>query len=66
MQPLAACCETAQRLGLRPRDRDRALARGARLMTTLLSVLEQNGGRYGLQTMCEAGGIANATFIERL
>ncbi|MFC5099687.1 thiolase family protein [Kibdelosporangium philippinense] len=41
-------------------------ASGARLMTTLLSVLEQTGGRYGLQTMCEAGGLANATIIERI
>jgi acetyl-CoA acyltransferase len=41
-------------------------ASGARLMTTLLGVLEQTGGRYGLQTMCEAGGTANATIIERL
>ena len=41
-------------------------ASGARLMTTLLGVLEQTGGRYGLQTMCEAGGLANATVIERL
>jgi acetyl-CoA acyltransferase len=41
-------------------------ASGSRLMTTLLSVLEQTGGRYGLQTMCEAGGLANATVIERL
>ena len=41
-------------------------ASGGRLMTTLLSVLEQSGGRYGLQTMCEAGGLANATIIERL
>jgi acetyl-CoA acyltransferase len=41
-------------------------ASGARLMTTLLSVLEQTGGRYGLQVMCEAGGTANATIIERL
>jgi len=41
-------------------------ASGARLMTTLLSVLEQHGGRFGLQTMCEAGGLANATIIERL
>lgn len=41
-------------------------ASGARLMTTLLSALEQSGGRYGLQTMCEAGGLANATVIERL
>ncbi|HVW41178.1 MAG TPA: thiolase family protein [Amycolatopsis sp.] len=41
-------------------------ASGGRLMTTLLSVLEQTGGRYGLQTMCEGGGLANATIIERL
>ncbi|PZF80113.1 thiolase family protein [Jiangella anatolica] len=41
-------------------------ASGARLLTTLLSVLEQTGGRYGLQTMCEAGGLANATIVERL
>ncbi|WP_318219054.1 thiolase family protein [Streptomyces sp. SCL15-6] len=41
-------------------------ASGARLMTTLLSVLEETGGRYGLQTMCEAGGTANATIVERL
>jgi acetyl-CoA acyltransferase len=41
-------------------------ASGARLMTTLLNVLEQRGGRYGLQTMCEGGGLANATIIERL
>ena len=39
---------------------------GTRLLTTLLSHLEQTGGRYGLQTMCEAGGMANATIIERL
>lgn len=39
---------------------------GARLMTTLLNNLEQAGGRYGLQVMCEAGGLANATVIERL
>ena len=41
-------------------------ASGARLMTTMLNALEQTGGRYGLQTMCEAGGMANATIIERL
>ena len=41
-------------------------ASGARLMTTLVNVLEQRGGRYGLQTMCEGGGLANATIIERL
>jgi len=39
---------------------------GTRLLTTLLNHLEQSGGRYGLQTMCEAGGMANATIIERL
>jgi acetyl-CoA acyltransferase len=39
-------------------------ASGARLMTTLIHHLEQTGGRYGLQTMCEAGGMANATIIE--
>ena len=41
-------------------------ASGARLMTTLLNNLDQVGGRYGLQVMCEAGGLANATIIERL
>jgi acetyl-CoA C-acetyltransferase len=41
-------------------------ASGARLMTTMLNALERAGGRYGLQTMCEAGGMANATIIERL
>ena len=39
---------------------------GARLMATLLSELERTGGRFGLQTMCEGGGQANATIIERL
>ncbi|HEY7439774.1 MAG TPA: thiolase family protein [Acidimicrobiia bacterium] len=41
-------------------------ASGARLLTTLLNELERTGGRYGLQTMCEGGGMANATIIERL
>lgn len=41
-------------------------ASGARLMTTMLHALEDNGQRYGLQLMCEAGGMANATIIERL
>ncbi len=41
-------------------------ASGARLMTTLINALERNQHRYGLQTMCEAGGMANATIIERL
>ena len=39
---------------------------GARLMTTLLYELERTNGRYGLQTMCEGGGMANATIIERM
>ena len=41
-------------------------ASGARLLTTLVNTLEQRGARYGLQTMCEGGGLANATLIERL
>ncbi|MBV9023784.1 MAG: acetyl-CoA C-acetyltransferase [Streptomycetaceae bacterium] len=41
-------------------------ATGARLMTTLLHQLERTGGRFGLQTMCEGGGQANVTIIERL
>ena len=41
-------------------------ATGARLMTTMLNALERTGGRYGLQTMCEGGGQANVTIIERL
>jgi acetyl-CoA acyltransferase len=41
-------------------------ASGTRLLGTLLAYLEATGGRYGLQTMCEGGGLANATIIERL
>jgi acetyl-CoA acetyltransferase family protein len=41
-------------------------ASGVRLMTTLLNQLEATGGRYGFQTMCEGGGMANATVIERV
>jgi acetyl-CoA acetyltransferase family protein len=41
-------------------------ATGAKLMTTMLHELDRRGGRYGLQTMCEGGGMANATIIERL
>ncbi|MGV0735078.1 thiolase family protein [Mycobacterium syngnathidarum] len=41
-------------------------ATGARLMTTMLTGLETTGGRYGLQAICEGGGMANATIIERL
>src|SRR5438132_1630964 len=39
---------------------------GAKLMATLVNELERSGGRFGLQTMCEGGGMANATIIERL
>ena len=39
---------------------------GAKLMATLVNELERTGGRYGLQTMCEGGGMANATIIERM
>jgi len=41
-------------------------ATGTKLMTTMINYLEATGGRYGLQTMCEGGGMANATIIERL
>jgi len=41
-------------------------ASGARLMTTLIHEMERTGARYGLQTMCEGGGMANATIVERL
>ncbi|MCL4462473.1 MAG: steroid 3-ketoacyl-CoA thiolase, partial [Firmicutes bacterium] len=41
-------------------------ASGARLMTSMLHELERTGGRFGLQTMCEGYGMANATIIERL
>jgi acetyl-CoA acetyltransferase family protein len=41
-------------------------ATGAKLLTTMLHELERTSGRYGLQTMCEGGGMANSTVIERL
>jgi acetyl-CoA C-acetyltransferase len=41
-------------------------ATGTRLMSTLLCELERTGGRYGMQTMCEGGGQANVTILERL
>ncbi|PRB12566.1 acetyl-CoA C-acetyltransferase [Microbacterium sp. MYb62] len=41
-------------------------ATGTRLLTTMLNELERTGGRYGLQAMCEGGGVANVTIIERL
>jgi acetyl-CoA C-acetyltransferase len=41
-------------------------ATGAKLMTTLVHALQQTGKRYGLQTMCEGGGMANVTIVERL
>ncbi|HEY0445354.1 MAG TPA: acetyl-CoA C-acetyltransferase, partial [Allosphingosinicella sp.] len=39
---------------------------GAKLMATLVHALRKRGGRYGLQTMCEGGGIANVTIVENL
>ena len=39
---------------------------GGRLLATLVNELERSGGRFGLQTMCEGGGLANATILERL
>ena len=41
-------------------------ASGTKLATTLIHALKQRGGRYGLQTMCEGGGMANVTIFERL
>jgi acetyl-CoA C-acetyltransferase len=41
-------------------------ATGTKLATTLMYELERRGGRYGLQTMCEGGGVANVTVIENL
>jgi acetyl-CoA acyltransferase len=41
-------------------------ASGGRLLANLIATLEESGGRFGLQTMCESGGMANATLIERL
>ena len=41
-------------------------ASGARLFTTMLHALERTGGRWGLQAMCEAGGMASSTLVERL
>ena len=41
-------------------------ASGTKLMTTLLNALKARGKRYGLQTMCEGGGLANVTIVERL
>jgi acetyl-CoA C-acetyltransferase len=41
-------------------------ASGTKLMATLVNALKSRGGRYGLQTMCEGGGLANVTIIERL
>ena len=70
--PLAWLRETgADPARLNPRGGAIALghalgASGTRLLTTMLNYLEATGGRYGLQTMCEGGGMANATIIERL
>jgi acetyl-CoA acyltransferase len=68
--PLAWLAETgADRSRLNPRGGAIALghplgASGARIMTTMLHHMRQNGLRYGLQTMCEGGGMANATIVE--
>ncbi|MGI9821705.1 thiolase family protein [Agromyces sp. Marseille-Q5079] len=70
--PLAWLAETrADSAKLNPRGGAIALGHalgssGTRLLTTLVNELEATGGRYGLQTMCEGGGMANATIIERL
>jgi acetyl-CoA acyltransferase len=70
--PLAWLAETgADPAKLNPRGGAIALghplgASGTRLLATMLNYLESTGGRYGLQVMCEGGGMANATIIERL
>lgn len=70
--PLAWLAETgADEERLNPRGGAIALghplgASGTRLLATLVNHLEPTGGRYGLQTMCEGAGMANATIIERL
>ena len=70
--PLAWLADTgADAAKLNPRGGAIALGHalgssGTRLLTTLVNQLEATGGRYGLQTMCEGGGMANATVIERL
>lgn len=70
--PLAWLAETgADATKLNPRGGAIALGHalgssGTRLLTTLVNQLEATGGRYGLQTMCEGGGMANATIIERI
>ncbi|MGR2753453.1 thiolase family protein [Agromyces arachidis] len=70
--PLAWLAETgADAAKLNPRGGAIALGHalgssGTRLLTTLVNHLEATGGRYGLQTMCEGGGMANATIIERV
>jgi acetyl-CoA acetyltransferase family protein len=70
--PLAWLAETgADEAKLNPRGGAIALGHalgssGTRLLTTLVNQLEASGGRYGLQAMCEGGGMANATIIERL
>lgn len=70
--PLAWLAETgADEVKLNPRGGAIALGHalgssGTRLLTTLVAELEASGGRFGLQTMCEGGGMANATIIERV
>ena len=70
--PLAWLAETgADPAKLNPRGGAIALGHalgssGTRLLATLVNELEATGGRYGLQTMCEGAGMANATLIERI
>jgi acetyl-CoA acyltransferase len=70
--PLAWLSETgAEPARVNPRGGAIALGHplggsGARLMTTMLHHMRDNGARYGLQTMCEGGGMANATILELL
>ena len=58
--------ERSTRAAARSRSATRSAQSGVALMTRLLHHLEATGGRFGFQTMCEGGGQANATVIERL
>jgi hypothetical protein len=50
----------------RHKNADRPRLVGAKLMATMLNLLERDDGRYGLQTMCVGGGMANATLVEQI
>jgi acetyl-CoA acetyltransferase len=60
--PIAATAYALHRAGMSLAG----IATGARLLTTLVHALERTGGRYGLLTMCEGGGQANVTIVERV